>query len=238
MENSEIWQDIYADTDFGNQYASSYLVTLFHRRVKPQLLMNKKLSEVNVLDFGCSLGANSAIFNKLGINTFGVDVSEKAIEKLIRGGGDAAHFKAANILSEGINIRSLFGDIKFDFIVASECMYYFKNEERNKILDEFYGSMDRQGMLYVNMPTYDTPMYCEYKETSKDSDGMVEIKESGSISKRLSVNLPRNEKEMREMFKPFKAIDLMITDERIYSDKPMIEYHLLAVKGPTESPCK
>lgn len=231
MNNSKTWQDIYENTDFGNKYASSYLVTLFHRRVKPELLKYKKLTEMNVLDFGCSLGANSAIFKNIGMNTFGIDVSERAIEKIISNGEDSTHFKAANILSEDTNLSSLFGSIKFDFIVASECMYYFKNEERGKILDQFYRSMDKRGILYANMPTYETSLYGKYKEIDKDQDGMIEVKESGSISKCLFVNLPRDEIEMISMFKPFKVVDLMKTDERIYSDVPMIEYHLLAIKG-------
>ncbi len=86
MDNSTVWSDVYDTSDFGNKYPSSYLVSLFHSRIKPILLKSKNnLREINVLDFGCSIGANSKVYQDLGINTYGIDVSERAIERLIGG---------------------------------------------------------------------------------------------------------------------------------------------------------
>ena len=90
MGNSETWQDIYKNSSFGNRYPSSYLVSLFHNRIK-HMLGPKKAEDTNILDFGCSFGANSMMFNRLGYNTYGIDVSVEAIEeaKRLNGGGES-----------------------------------------------------------------------------------------------------------------------------------------------------
>ncbi len=211
----------------------SYLVGLFHTRIKPELLKHKPLHEMKVLDFACSIGANSVIFKNLGVEVFGIDVSEKAIEKCIQGGyklGDGRHFKAVNLLDPGVELKKLFNGMMFDLIIASECMYYFKNKERRDLLTQFMDVIEPHGIFYVSMPTYDFPLYRGYKDVEKDSDGMVEIKESGSISEKLSVNLPRSRNEMISMFEPFKMIDLLVTDEPRFSDHPEREYHMIAKK--------
>lgn len=229
MDNSTAWSEVYDTSEFGNKYPSSYLVSLFHSRIKPILLKSKNsLGEINVLDFGCSIGANSKVYQDMGINTYGIDVSERVIERLIRGGvGDADHFKAINLLKADIELDSVFPGVKFDFIIASECMYYFKNLERQQILEKMMRSMSKDAILYVSMPTYDVPLYKAYKDIAKDKDGMVEVKESGSIKHSLFVNLPRSREELEDMFKPFKTIDIMTVNAPIYSEEDMVEYHLI-----------
>ena len=106
-------------------------------------------------------------------------------------------------------------------------MYYFKNLERQKILKNLIRSMSKDAILYVSMPTYNVSLYKAYKDIAKDKDGMVEVKESGSIKHSLFVNLPRCKEELEDMFKPFKTIDIMTVNAPIYSEEDMVEYHLI-----------
>jgi len=231
MDNSKTWSELYDHTSFGNKYPLSYLVSLFHTRVKPEIQKRKPLEDGNVLDFACSLGANSKVYQDLGMNVYGIDISKTAIAKAIWGGiGDDNHFKAANLLEPELKVGDLFLGVKFDFVIASECLYYFKNDERRELISKLSDAMSEEGIFYANMPTYDFSIYQAYKEVPKDADGMIEVRESGRISSSLMVNLPRNKDEMVSMFEPLKAIDIMTTDNRLYSDVPMVEYHILAKK--------
>lgn len=232
MNNSNIWRNIYDTTDFGNKYPSSYMVSLFHARIKPLLMDEKKnLSQIRVLDFGCSVGANSIVYQNLGMETFGIDVSEKAIERLIDSGiGDTQHFKALNLLDGEVEINDVFCGVRFDYVIASEIMYYFKNEERIKLLDKFMRAMNSNAVLYVSMPTYNMPLYSKYGNVDKNSDGMIEVSESGSIKSSLLVNLPRNIDEAEDMFKPFRLIDIMTVNTPLFSGEDFVEYHLLLQK--------
>ena len=229
MNNSAAWSNIYETSDFGNLYPSSYLVSLFHSRIKPLLLQKNNLQDVNILDFGCSIGANSVVFQNLQMNTYGIDVSVKAIERLHSNKiGDNEHFKAANLLDSELEIDDIFPGVKFDCIIASEIMYYFKDAERTMILNKFSKAMNKDAIIYVSMPSYDMALYNAYKEVPKDENGMVEVKESGRIKDTLWVNLPRTIEDVSKMFKPFKTIDILTTNLPVRSNENMIEYHLIA----------
>ena len=232
MDNAAVWKTIYDTSSFGNRYPSSYLVSLFHARIKPLLLERKSgLEKVNVLDFGCSIGANSAVFTALNMNVYGIDVSESAISRLVKNGvGDQEHFKAVNLVNQELELDDVFPDTKYDLIIASECIYYFSNSERQRLLEKFIKAMNDGAILYVSMPTFDMSLYRAYKNVPKNDDGMIEIKESGRIKRALWVNLPKNLKECKEMFNQFQIIDIMTVNMPLYSDDDMIEYHLIASK--------
>ena len=227
-----MWRIIYDTSSFGNRYPSSYLVSLFHARIKPLLLERKSgLERVNVLDFGCSIGANSAVFTALNMNVYGIDVSESAISRLVKNGvGDQEHFKAVNLVNQELELDDVFPDTKYDLIIASECIYYFSNSERQRLLEKFIKAMNDGAILYVSMPTFDMSLYRAYKNVPKNHDGMIEIKESGRIKRALWVNLPKNIEECKEMFNQFQIIDIMTVNMPLYSDDDMIEYHLIASK--------
>ena len=64
---------------------------------------------MNVLDFGCSIGANSAVFTALNMNAYGIDVSESAISRLVKNGvGDQEHFKAVNLVNQELELDDVF----------------------------------------------------------------------------------------------------------------------------------
>lgn len=234
MSNSNIWMDIYDTTDFGNKYASSYLVCLFHRRIKSLLKehVGKDIENIKVLDFGCSLGANSRIFSNLGMETFGIDVSEKAIMECIDAGiGDKEHFKAVDLLDENKCLEQVFPQIKFDFIIASEVMYYFNNTERRKIIEQFYRNMNRGGVFYASMPTYDFSIYRKYKNVPVDEEGMVVVSNSGSISRMLKVNIPKDKIEMEDMYKPFCVLDILVTNDELFANIEEKEFHYIGLKN-------
>lgn len=230
MNNTESWKEIYDNTNFGNRYAFSYLVTLFHRRIKPGLLDNKELKDLNVLDFACSYGANSRVFLDLGMNVYGIEISEKTIKACIDSGlGDSNHFECVNLLDD-ISIDDVFPNVHFDLIIASECMYYFTNAQQDYLLNKFYDNLNPGGMLYASYPTLDTFIYHEYKGVEKDKDGMISVSTSGSISNELRVNLPDSKDDLRAKYSRYSIVDILTSNLQILSSQDEIEYHILAKK--------
>ena len=230
MDNSTIWSNIYDTSDFGNKYPSSYLVSLFHARIKPMLLNGKCLTELNVLDFACSIGANSRVFIDLGMNVYGIDVSKTAIQRIQTNDELGGVFKAANLLEPKLAILDIFTDVKFDFIVASECMYYFKNSEISMLVNKFISVMNENAVVYISIPSYDSPMYRGYKYLEKDQDGMIAVEKTGRIDERLFVNLPRDENNLIEMFRPLRILDVLTVNLPIHLGENNLGYHVLAKK--------
>ena len=122
------------------------------------------------------------------------------------------------------------GGVTFDFIVASECMYYFTDKERRILNGKFQAAMNENGLIYINMPSYDSPLYIMYKDIPKNLNGMVKVSKSGRIDNTLDVNLPDSIEGLKEMFCEFKVVDVVTTDMPLYSGERNIEYHMIAQK--------
>ena len=230
MNNSKAWYEVYDQTDFGNKYPFSYLVTLFHRRIKPVLTKDKKLADLKVLDFGCSYGANSIVFQNAGCEVFGIDISPKTIEGCIaKKLGDSDHFKCMNLLSCE-SLDEIFPGVQFDLIVASECMYYFTDREHRELLDKFVRGLSPNGMIYASYPSFDTLIYRNYAATERNADGMIEIAQSGSIEHNLFVNLPDDQEDLRKRYAGFQIIDILQSNLPVFSSENEMEYHVIAQK--------
>lgn len=231
MNNTESWEKIYETTNFGNKYPFSFLVALFHRRMKPILMENTKdLNKLNVLDFACSYGANSKVFLDLGMNVYGIEISEKTISACINSGlGDENHFKCVNLLDD-ISLSDVFHGVTFDLIIASECMYYFTDMQQDTLLNKFYDGLNMNGILYASYPTLDTLIYHGYKGISKDLDGMISVSTSGSINDSLRVNLPDSIPYLINKYNKYNVIDILTSNLPFYSTQDEIEYHVIAKK--------
>lgn len=226
MDNSKEWEKIYAETNFGNKYASSYLVSFFYNRIKP-ILLKKPVEKINVLDIACSLGANSKIFAECGMNVFGIDISDDAVAKA-RKNVPTARFENYNLL-ENVCLKDVFG-VTFDLIIASACMCLFTDKERCIINHKFLEGLETGGLIYINTPTYETEAYNMYKGIEKDKNGMVKVNSIGSVHNTMQVNLPSSIEEFKTMFKEFHILDIVTTDTPIYSGRHQVHFHLLGQK--------
>ncbi|MEG1742479.1 MAG: methyltransferase domain-containing protein, partial [Acetivibrio sp.] len=74
-ENKKTYDEAY-ENGWGNSYPDSMWVSLYHSKIKK--LLNQEKKPIRVLDFGCSLGANTRFFADLGFEVYGIDISEEA----------------------------------------------------------------------------------------------------------------------------------------------------------------
>ena len=166
------------------------------------------------------------IFKDLNCEIYGIDISPKTIQSCIENGlGDSDHFKCVNLLEKELD--DVFPGVRFDLIIASECMYYFKNDEHDILLDMFERSLGKNGVFYASYPTYDTLIYRGYKSIPKDEDGMIEVMQSGSIDHNLFVNLPYSADELKKKYDRFTVLDVMETNLPLSSIENEKEYHII-----------
>lgn len=121
------------------------------RRFYLLALTLKYLSIKRVLDVGCAYGALVYVLRKLGIEAFGIDISEWA-----------KNISPVNkyILLEDLNKDSVpFNNEYFDCIIAINFFEHIK--KLSYCMREVYRILKRGGMLYVSIPLYS-------EETLKD----------------------------------------------------------------------
>lgn len=206
-KNYRSYEESYAN-GWGNRYTDTEWVTIFQRCVKK----NIKLQNVKVLDFGCSLGANSRYFRDLGYDVYGIDISDTAIKKCIEiNNFSSKKFKVANLLENDCNLNTLFFDDnmeKFDVIFASEVLYYFNDTDIKNVLEKFDSCLSENGFFLASMVTWNHPYYRSYKKDN-ESRSFANISNCSNIEESLYVNVMNNKDDVKELFLQFECYDII-----------------------------
>ena len=219
--NIESWNEIYEGGGFGNRYPSSYLVTLLYRLIKTKLPQSE--CKMRALDFGCSFGANSKMLREAGFEVYGIDISDIAIRHCIEQCGfDGEHFKRVNLL-DAADVQAVFG-VKFDLIIASECLYYFSKDDLNTLLEKFNEMMHEGSIIYGNMQTFNYGFYRGCQDTEPNEEGMYRIETSGAADKPLYVNLVKGKEDTGELFNRFEPLHILRHIEEVDDEYETIHY--------------
>lgn len=202
-QNAQAWEEVYRTTEFGNQYPTDGLISLYHHFMKQELAVLGR--RVKVLDFGCSHGANAKYFADLGFDVYGIDISKKAVDYCIRKQGfDSRKFAACDVLKEEGLIRNMFGT--FDLVIALECLFYFSKKDLDKLLLEFYDCMNEDAIIYTNMHNWNHQLYRPYRDAGVDEEGFANILTSGVADLPLHVRIVEDKNEVRSIFSRFREI--------------------------------
>lgn len=230
IDNVNSWRKIYENTSFGNTFPSTYLISLLHRIIIPQ--MNMSNLERKCLDFACSKGANANMLRLLGFDVYGVDISDKAIEHCVKQlGFDSRKFRNINVLKETKEFISWIGENSLDLIVFSEACYYFSDKDREELLVLLGRILKPNGILYINNVTFNQDSYRLFSDSDKDENGLITIPTTGSVKSSLKVRLVNSVEEVSDwcLKAGFEVIFKSETNEPIEGDN--IEAHVIASKS-------
>lgn len=204
FENINAWKNIYNSSDFGNIYPSSDMVSIFHNVIKP--VMKRKNNKV--LDFGCSIGANTKVFADMGFEVYGIDISQKAISKCVeRNGFPKENFTVADILTSDKTVKELFG-VEFDLILALNCLYYFSNKGIDSALTQFAEVMGENSVFYANLHTSNTYFLKNDFQHAPNDDGLLMVAENGNVKKKMYYNVVNSKKETEDKFHILKKVEI------------------------------
>ncbi len=117
-----------------------------HELVKVNIKNNFNSKQISILDAGCGTGGlldclQNDNYNKLS----GFDLSI-----------DAVNFS----LNKGLNVKELdlrgyeYQGKKYDVIISNDTMYFFSLEEQRIILNNFYNSLNKEGIVILNLPSF------------------------------------------------------------------------------------
>ena len=117
-----------------------------HKLVLNSIESNFNSKEINILDAGCGTGGLLEYLRSKNYNNIsGYDLSKDAVE--------LSNQKGLNTIElDLIDYQNT--DKKYDVIISNDTMYFFNLEEQKRILDEFYLSLNRGGILILNLPSF------------------------------------------------------------------------------------
>lgn len=222
-ENINSYEKIY-QKGWGNRYPDSSIISYYFHYIKPLIGVTGRRPKM--LDFGCSLGANTKFFADQGFEVYGIDISETVIEKCITMNSfDRNHFKVCNILGEGIGLKELFGT-DFDLIVASDVLYYFSKEDAHLVLNMFNEALQDQGVIYANWVTCNHYVYEKYKRNPGEQ---IRVSNTENIDETLNVYVLEDKQEMEELFDMFQKKHIKATTIEYESTNESLHY--IGIKG-------
>ncbi len=128
-----------------NQNASQYAESSY--KVTPASLINRFIELLpqspDILDAGCGAGKDSRVFNKLGANVTGIDLSKGLIEEA-RKRNPTVNFEEGDFL----NLR--FENTSFDGVWAHASLVHLETvDDTKKALAEFHRVLKDGGVLHL-----------------------------------------------------------------------------------------
>ena len=151
-----------------------------------------------VLDLGMGEGRNALFFAKMGYDVEGIDISQTAIERCIKGAKNAN----LKVKTEVGDLRKL--DIpqgRYSLIIATWVLNFFKKTEIERIIRKIKNGLKKDGFVYIGVFSIDDPGYERAKK-------LLEVVEENTFysPKRDSFIHYFTQEEFLSLFTNFKVI--------------------------------
>ena len=144
-------------------------------------------NQSKVLDLGCGIGRHIIFFEKLGIDTYGIDLSEQAIT--------VAHkwlykenIQVENKLVNGSADNLPWEDETFDFIVSHGVLDSMSFDIAQKVVEECQRVIKKGGLFYCDLIGEDS----EYGNGFEEEVVVEKMHEKGTIQSYFTVNKIKN----------------------------------------------
>ena len=145
INNSEIWENIFASNEWGKYPAISVVKFVARNFYKVE---DRK--QVKILEIGSGSGANLWFMAREGFTVYGIDFSPTACEKLInRLGAENLSDRVGEVLTGDYAEKLLeFEDGFFDAIVDVESLYCNSFESSRKIVEICFEKLKPGGLMF------------------------------------------------------------------------------------------
>lgn len=165
---------------------------------------------VKTLDWGCGQGATALYFNSLGMDVYGIDISQKDID-ICRNKFSSEikdHFLCVDSKPVKDNIR--FGG-NFHLITAIQSLYYLNDDDFLVEIDNIFNMLKENGIIYATMMAPEHYIL----ENSKPLD--QGIYSCNFKSKHYYVNPTFSEEHLIEKFSLFEPLHIGFYSHKYFS---------------------
>lgn len=205
-KNKKLWDDFYDEGKYAMQFPGDIEIKFFGRMSKKESLYRKK-----ALDFGCGVGRNLLFMNKLGLESYGIEISKQAVErannKLFKEG-----YEARAQVYDGKKIP--FDDDFFDFIISFGVLDHILFSEAKELMEELKRVLKDDGQMLLVIHSY----FDSHFGRGEKIDENTFIINFGKVE----IGLPQHyftEKEVKEVIKGFELERISLHEDRILDTK-------------------
>lgn len=171
------WEKCWNEEDISELF---HYLAMYDKIKFEEIEIFKQHNLKKICDAACGFGAYSLAFSSNGFQTYGFDISAKAIEIAKKGlepyGVDTANYKVASIINTG------YEDETFDGVIAHAVIDHLTAELAQKAVKELLRITVKGGLV---MLSFDADEQCDYeiehvlledgsiKYTDKSREGMI-----------------------------------------------------------------
>lgn len=202
MSYMEICKDIYErkyEDGYGINYPEGHVIRIFNYIRNKSLLGN--MEDIKILDFGCGNGTHSKYFESKGWETFGVDISERAID-ICKQSFNGENYTT---IQPGQSIIGIFKE-EFDIIFANQSLYYLTDTALNRLLNELYEVLAPGGIVVFTMMGSQNYYYNLIDYKVKPQDGLNKVQLGGRLEDEAYINFVESEEELVKKFGIFNKV--------------------------------
>jgi SAM-dependent methyltransferase len=156
-----------------------------------------------ILDLGCGAGRNSKYLSEKGFRVMGIDISEVAIRKAKKDGGEAKYFLA--------DMRRLpFPNDSFETIISIQTIFHGRLSDIRKTIKEIFRVSKNGGIIFLTLQ----PIKGNKFRLGKKLETNTYISSAGDDKGEIHHFFDK--KEILKEFCDFKIIDLHLVKENNY----------------------
>lgn len=201
----KVWDNMYSQGLAYLDYPRETVVISYHRF--KNLLPKKCVA----LDYGFGSGNHCEflLVNDGIKELFGIEISQVSIDLTAKRLAKYNVFKKENLfLSDNKAIKTLKNEV--DLIIAWNCLYYNKEEDLIKVIDDLYNYLSTGGILIVSLPTQRGTFR---KYSDKVLGNTYKINANIPTQEGCLLTIPADEEEFKAYFSKFKILDVGIEDK-------------------------
>lgn len=181
------------EAGYGIMYPEGHIIRFYECFLKYEYGITGKRKE-KLFDFGCGNGTHSLFFCRKGFDVYGCDISKLAIEQA-KQRCPSGKFET---IESGQRINNLFGETRFDIIIANQSLYYLDDSCFQSTLEDIYDMLVPGGLVYFTM--MGTKSYYYDCADTKKYNGLQKVTLTGRLNETSYIRFINNEKELMKIF--------------------------------------
>lgn len=222
-KNKETYTEKYK-SGYGLQYPDGHFI-----RVVSQILeYQENMSGCTVLDYGCGNGIHMEFLEKRWHKSkfYGLDISELAIDQAKkRLPMWAENFRQCDSVP---NLKTLFGDLKFDLVIANQVLYYLDDPDLKNVLEQIYDALNPGGVIFVSWMGVENFYY--NLSTPIEGKKLRKVELNNRLKETSEINIKTKEEFSSLFSNKYEKLHLGYYDQLIREDEGSTMHYFIVAK--------
>ena len=195
------WDNSYRNRDnfvfYPNEEIIRFTAKYIAKRVGLEEIEYRIDGHQKVLDLGCGIGRHLVFLEKLGVESYGIDLSENAVKEAKKWLQQEGILKSESHIYQGSATELPWKDCYFQYIISHGVLDSMPKETAKQVIKEAHRVVGKDGLFYCDLIGGNTDNGSDYD----DEEIVTTAHENGTIQSYFTIS------KIREMFGEYFTIE-------------------------------